>query len=129
MVPRQLLRPKDGHSKGAFCQSYILTAQQSPTEQLVKASKAWAQQAAWKCKLILLREQWNFFECTEFHSFQKNCFWKSHLLMTSSTQGKTQTIRWPWEPIILLIKHFEGSTEVQRNSWWKVSNLWSTRGL
>ena len=39
MVTRQLFRPTEGHSNGAFCGSHILRAKQSPTEQLVKAGK------------------------------------------------------------------------------------------
>ena len=30
------------------------------------------------------------------------------------TQGTAQTFRWPSQPIILSIGHFEGPTEVQR---------------
>ena len=33
------------------------------------------------------------------------------------TQGIVQTVRWPCEPIILLIGHFEGPTEAQLKSW------------
>ena len=36
---------------------------------------------------------------------------------THGSQGIAQTVRWPWEQIILLIGHFERPTEVQLNSW------------
>ena len=36
---------------------------------------------------------------------------------THDVQGIAQTLRWSCEPIILLIGHFEGPTEVQLNSW------------
>ena len=42
---------------------------------------------------------------------------KKFLASTHYTQGTAQTVRWPYEPIILSIGHFEGSTEVQLNSW------------
>ena len=32
---------------------------------------------------------------------------------THSTQGIAQTVGWPCQPIIFLIRHFEGPTEVQ----------------
>ena len=44
--------------------------------------------------------------------------------MTSSrTLVTAQDVRWPCEPIILSIGHFEGLTEVQLNIWWKVFSL------
>ena len=39
------------------------------------------------------------------------------LANTDGTHGTLQTVRWPCEPIILSIGHFEGRTEVQLNSW------------
>ena len=49
-------------------------------------------------------------------------FGKKKLLMEflASSQGTHRTlqvVRWPCEPIILSIGHFEGPTEVQLNSW------------
>ena len=35
------------------------------------------------------------------------------LANTDFTHRTLQTVRWPWEPIILWIGHFEGRTEVQ----------------
>ena len=37
-------------------------------------------------------------------------------MMLFCTQGSAQNVRWPCQPIILLIGHFEGPTEVQLNS-------------
>ena len=31
--------------------------------------------------------------------------------------GTLETVRWPCEPIILSVGHFESPTEVQLNSW------------
>ena len=45
------------------------------------------------------------------------------LACTQGTQGTTQTVRWPYEPIILSIRHFEGPTEVQLNSCLKTVSL------
>ena len=47
---------------------------------------------------------------------QKN-FVKEFSGSTHSIQGIAQTLRWPCEPIILSIEHFEGRTELQLNSW------------
>ena len=45
------------------------------------------------------------------------------LVNTDGTHGTLQTVRWPCQPIILLIRHFESPTEVQLNSWYKTSTL------
>ena len=39
------------------------------------------------------------------------------LVNTDCIHGTLQTVRWPCEPIILSIEHFEGPTEIQLNSW------------
>ena len=39
------------------------------------------------------------------------------LANTGGTHGTLQAVRWPCEPIILSIGHFEGQMEVQLNSW------------
>ena len=39
------------------------------------------------------------------------------LACTQGTQGNGETFRWPCEPIILSIGHFESPTKVQLNSW------------
>ena len=46
--------------------------------------------------------------------------------MSCSSQGIAQTVRQPYELIMLLIGHFQGPTELQVNSWWKLNNLWLT---
>ena len=46
----------------------------------------------------------------------KKCPVKEFSANTHGTQGTAQTVRWPCEPIILLIKLFEGPIEVQLNS-------------
>ena len=50
---------------------------------------------------------------------------RSLWMMSCCTTGTSETFRWPWEEIILSIRHFESPTEVQLNSWWKTVNLWS----
>ena len=42
---------------------------------------------------------------------------KEFLACTHGTPGIAQTVKWPYEPMILLIRHFEGPTEVQLDSW------------
>ena len=42
---------------------------------------------------------------------------KEFLAIAHGTLGTAQTVRWPCEPIILLIGHFRGPTKVQLNSW------------
>ena len=42
---------------------------------------------------------------------------KEFLASTHGSQRAAQIVRWPREPIIFLIEHFEGPTEVQLNSW------------
>ena len=37
-------------------------------------------------------------------------------MMLFCTQGSAQNVRWPCQPIILLIGHFGGPTEVQLSS-------------
>lgn len=49
--------------------------------------------------------------------------------MSCSSQGIAQTVRQPYELIMLLIGHFQGPTELQVNSWWKLNNLWLTNSL
>ena len=39
------------------------------------------------------------------------------LASSQGTHRTLQVVRWPCEPIILSIGHFEGPTEVQLNSW------------
>ena len=39
------------------------------------------------------------------------------LANTDGAHGTLETVRWPYEPIILSIGHFEGPTEVQLNGW------------
>ena len=36
---------------------------------------------------------------------------------TDGTHRTAESVRWPYGPIILLIGHFEGPTEVQLNIW------------
>ena len=36
---------------------------------------------------------------------------------TDGTHGTLETVRWPYKLIILSFGHFEGSNEVQLNSW------------
>ena len=45
------------------------------------------------------------------------------LANTDDTHGTLESVRWSCEPIILSVGHFEGSTEVQLNSWLKTSSL------
>ena len=45
----------------------------------------------------------------------KKKFVKEFSDSTHAIQGIAQTHRWSWEPIILLIGHFEGPTLVQLN--------------
>ena len=45
------------------------------------------------------------------------------LANTDRTHRILQTIRWPCEPIILSIGHFERPTEVQLNRWYKAFSL------
>ena len=42
-------------------------------------------------------------------------------MTTRGTQESVQTVRWPYKLIIFLIEHFESPTEVQLNSFVKVS--------
>ena len=42
---------------------------------------------------------------------------------TRGAQGIAQTVRRPFEPIVLSIGHFKGPSEVQLNSWWKTFSL------
>ena len=53
----------------------------------------------------------------------KNIFVKEFSDSTHGIQGIAQTLRWPCEPIILSIEHFEGPTEVQLNIRQKATNL------
>ena len=46
-------------------------------------------------------------------------------MISCCTQGTAQTVRWSCETIISSIKHLEGSTEVELNSWWKAASCWS----
>ena len=39
------------------------------------------------------------------------------LANTDGTHGNLETLRWPCEPIILSIGHFEATTEFQLNRW------------
>ena len=39
------------------------------------------------------------------------------LACTQGTQGNAETFRWLCKPMILLIEHLQGPTEVQMNSW------------
>ena len=39
------------------------------------------------------------------------------IVNTDDTHGTLKTVRWPCEPIISSIGHFEGPTDVQLNSW------------
>ena len=45
------------------------------------------------------------------------------LANTDGAHGTLETVRWPYEPIILSIGHFEGPTEVQLHGWWKAASL------
>ena len=45
------------------------------------------------------------------------------LAITDGTHGTLESVRWPCEPIILSIGHFESRTEVQLNSWRKATSL------
>ena len=59
---------------------------------------------------------------SKIYSFAKKFFWKSSYLVHKLLK-ELLTVRWPCKPIILLIGHFEGLTEVQLNSWWKAASL------
>ena len=39
------------------------------------------------------------------------------LVKIDCTHGTHESVRWPCEPIVFLIGHFQGPTEVQLNSW------------
>ena len=51
----------------------------------------------------------------------KKIFVKEFSDSTHGIQAIAETLRWPCEPIILSIGHFESPTEVQLNSWQKAS--------
>ena len=53
----------------------------------------------------------------KIYSFVKKNSVMEFLANTDGTHGTLQTVRWPCQPIILSIGHFEGRTEVQLNSW------------
>ena len=61
----------------------------------------------------------------EIQSFQKKIVLKEPFDDVCCTHGTVQTVRWPCEPIVLSIGHFEDPTEVQLNSRWKAASLWS----
>ena len=46
-------------------------------------------------------------------------YMKEFLASTYGTLGALDNVRWPCEPIIFSIGHFESPTEVQLNSWRK----------
>ena len=45
------------------------------------------------------------------------------LVNTDGIHGTLESVRWPCEPITLSVGHFEGSTEVQLNGWFKAGSL------
>ena len=82
------------------------------------------QEAVRECRLILLKGQCTFFQCliSKLIHLEKKSMME-FLVNTGVTHQTFQTVRWPCEPIILWIRHFEGRSEVQVNSWLKTVSL------
>ena len=53
----------------------------------------------------------------KIYSFGKKNSVMEFLTSAQGTNRTLQSVRWPCEPIILSIGHFESPTEVQLNSW------------
>ena len=112
VVLRKLLRLSFKSGKRLFCWSVIWGVQLKSKWIFDQSSIVFDQQAVWKNRLILLKAQWTFFQCLiwKFFYLKKNWLFKRLPLMSCSTQGTAETIRWPCKPIVLSIGRFEGPT-------------------
>ena len=53
----------------------------------------------------------------KIYSFVKKSSVMEFFVNKDETLVTLQAVRWPCEPVILSIGHFEGPTEVELNSW------------
>ena len=116
MAFKELLRLSDGLAN--LCRGSTW----SPTEQLVKDSYPLINHS------LIMQTNFTWMTTKFFTIFNFKIYWLSKKKFvrefscsTHGTQRVTQTLRWSCEPIILSIGHFESRTEVQLNSWQKVS--------
>ena len=74
----------------------------------------------------LNKRKWTFLQCliSKMIHLEKNSVMEP-LAYIRGTQGSPQTVRWPSQPIICLIEHLEGPTEVPLNISWQTVGLWS----
>ena len=111
----------------SFCWSDISRVQLKSNWTVGKWLLASDSKTVWKSRLILIKIIKFFNGCFGNSSISKKLALKEPLDVVMLHSGYAQTLTWSCEPIILLIGHFEGPTEVQLNSWWKSASLWSRR--
>ena len=123
---RQLLRLSDGLAKRSFCCSHILRVQLKSNSTVGEWLLASDQSQFDNAGLSYLSENGIFLNaCFKNLLICKIFSAKESSASTHGSQGTAQTVRWPCEPIILSIGHFEGQTEVKLSSWWRTVSLWS----
>ena len=126
MAVRKLLRLSDGLANRSFYRSDISRIQLKSNWAVGEKLLALDQEVVRNWRLSLHKKKRNLLQCLISKLFIcKNVSVMEFLACTHGSQGTALFVRWPWEPIILLIGHFEGPTEVQLNDWWKTVSLWS----
>ena len=104
----QMTKPKS-NSCYIFDSDRITRVQLKPNWTVGDRLLASDEQAFCKCRLSLFKSFVPIKSRLEINWFRKCCLWRSVLLMTRNTQETNQTLKWPWESIILLVGHFVGS--------------------
>ena len=126
MVLTELLQQLDGLENRSLRGSGISRVQLMSNRIVGKKLLATDFKTVCKSRLILSKAQLIFFNGWSGNSIiSKELTWKRFCMISCCTQGTAQTFRWPCEPTILSIGHFESPTEVQLNSWWKTASLFN----
>ena len=128
VAPGEPLRVPGGLANRLFCWLDISRVKLKSNWTVGESLLAFGQEAIRERRLNLFKQQWTFLQCLIWKIiYLENIFSNGtlSLMMSSCTRGTAQSSRWPCKPIILLIGHFEGQTEVQLNSWWKSASFWS----
>ena len=121
MLLWELLRLPDGLANRSFVNRTFRESNWSPIEQLAKDQSQFGNTG-----LFYFKKNQKF-----LNVYFKNLFIckilsvKVPLANTHGCEGTAQTFKWPCEPIILSIGHFDDPTEVQLSSWWKAAILLS----
>lgn len=121
MVLRELLTLTDYLATQSFCQLDILRVHLKSMRIVGQRVLTCDQQDVLKNNQLLfntLLGNWLI--------WKKQSLWKSNLLMTPGSQETAKAVIWPCGVIISSIGHFESTTEVWVNSWWKAASLQST---